>query len=253
MRSAASARTFESSAASDGDFDDVDIATDDGGGDPDDEVDEFFEELVAPAAFGAAPEERVFGAPPLDAAAAFDAPPTDAAAASSPPEDQPAELQTQFTFAPAEEQPVAAAFVASSPAPTALPADDVATAADAPAPPAADDDAPAADVAAADAATDVAAADAATDVAAAAAATDVTAADAATDAVSGAAADAQRLIAAASAHVLRTESPTKLRAGRPPRPESPAVAARAVQARARSPGTDEAYPKYSVSRDTWDL
>ena len=218
MKSAASARTFESSAASDGDFDDVDIATDDGGGDPDDEVDEFFEELVAPAAaFGAAPEGRAFGAPPPDAAAAFDAPPTDAAAASSPPEDQPAELQTQFTFAPAEEQPAAAAFVALSPVPTALPADDVATAADAPAPPAADDDAPA------------------------------------TDAVFGAAADAQRLIAAASAHVLRTESPTKLRAGRPPRPESPAVAARAVQARARSPGTDEAYPKYSVSRDTWDL
>ena len=57
-RSNFSARTFESSAASDGEFEDVDIATDDGGGgggDPEDEVDEFFEELVAPETGPAAP------------------------------------------------------------------------------------------------------------------------------------------------------------------------------------------------------
>ena len=79
------------------------------------------------------------------------------------------------------------------------------------------------------------------------------AADAATDAVFAAAADAQRLVAAAAAQVLRTESPAKPRAGRPPRPESPAaIAARVVTAK-RSPGADDAYPKYSVSEKTYDL
>ena len=56
-RSNFSARTFESSAASDGEFE-TSIATDDGGGgggDPEDEVDEFFEELVAPETGPAAP------------------------------------------------------------------------------------------------------------------------------------------------------------------------------------------------------
>ena len=43
------------------------------------------------------------------------------------------------------------------------------------------------------------------------------------------------------------------RAGRPPRPESPAaIAARVVTAK-RSPGADDAYPKYSVSEKTYDL
>ena len=73
------------------------------------------------------------------------------------------------------------------------------------------------------------------------------------DRVFAAAADAQRLVAAAAAQVLRTESPAKPRAGRPPRPESPAaIAARVVTAK-RSPGADDAYPKYSVSEKTYDL
>jgi hypothetical protein len=189
-RSNFSARTFESSAASDGEFEDVDIATDDGGGgggDPEDEVDEFFEELVAPETGAAAPP------------------------------DLPAELRTEFTFAPADE---------GAPADEDAPADDPAPAADpaAPAPAPADEASPG-----------------------------TAAADAATDAVFAAAADAQRLVAAAAAQVLRTESPAKPRAGRPPRPESPAaVAARVVTAK-RSPGADDAYPKYSVSEKTYDL
>ena len=61
-------------------------------------------------AFGAAPEEQAFGGPPTDAAAAFSA-----------PEDQPAELQTEFTFAPAEEQPAAAMFGAPPDAAAAFP------------------------------------------------------------------------------------------------------------------------------------
>ena len=191
-RSNFSARTFESSAASDGEFEDVDIATDDGGGgggDPEDEVDEFFEELVAPETGPAAPP------------------------------DLPAELRTEFTFAPADE---------------GAPADD-------PAVPLADDGAAAADPAVpAPAPADEASPGTA-------------AADAATDAVFAAAADAQRLVAAAAAQVLRTESPAKPRAGRPPRPESPAaIAARVVTAK-RSPGADDAYPKYSVSEKTYDL
>ena len=51
----------------------------------------------------------------------------------------------------------------------------------------------------------------------------------------------------------RAKSPAKPRAGRPPRPESPAaIAARVVTAK-RSPGADDAYPKYSVSEKTYDL
>ena len=184
-RSNFSARTFESSAASDGEFEDVDIATDDGGGgggDPEDEVDEFFEELVAPETGPAAPP------------------------------DLPAELRTEFTFAPADEG-------------RRPPADD-------PAVPLADDGAAAADPAVpAPAPADEASPGTA-------------AADAATDAVFAAAADAQRLVAAAAAQVLRTESPAKPRAGRPPRPESSpaAIAARVVTAGGSLSGADDAYP-----------